>query len=856
MGPSGGLGVNINSLVTPPLVGDGVTSNTASFASLAPVMQALNPEFPVRCTITVGSPTVVTLNPVSGTSNIHQFKPNQAFYFTVSSGGSLPTGITANTPYYITSANLASTTFTFSATNNYSNAVVEGATVNTTGSVTGTAFVTLTGRDVNISIPAGAYAGTALQSLTPNGISRVKYWAYGACFDGNTYIGMPGGNNYISNAANWQAYIFDLVNTTPFNETSLLLDGLITLKTIANAANYFVGQWITIFGLDVQNAYNHFQSGPPNNQYQEFKRIKAINTSTGVITVDGPLKWNYLATYPNLINTPPSGGPPAFGLIGGGAALIAPMHPNWDTEIEVRGARWVGTPAVSNGRRVSFIDCVFEGFGTVPGICVPSVSRAYTFRNCRFSGAFTPPFPQLQIDKMLEYVEFDNCWMGQRFQLQIPSVSLHVMLLKNTTVANIFGSPRSMRIADCQIDAIQLGPNIGATAGVEIENSRVVWFDFLNRPDDSGSVSAGVNNDMQFVPNWTFSNGTFTRNISALPGNQALTWQVPGAKLFFTDASAAVYKYHQNMGSPFTILNTYMDGSGNFSFDTTLPAVPTRQTSATVTLTVASPGVINWTGHGLAANTPVMFTLAAGGTWPTGIQNSTIYYVSAPLTNSFNISATSGGGAINFTGTTSGTVTGYGNPLCFRIHPCPRFTCINNSGSLNLLDMNGAVDEPLFSRVKRAFVGRSLAGSWAAYQNPVRIWGNLISMTVNVVKAAAAGTLNFNCPGFTQPNLTLSTFNQTIDLTQVGKRVITNTSVSGSLGTDAITAYADWISGPLVFSPSSLQTFQNSAMVLFEMQTDQGITRFSGMGGMPNGPAGVNFVWTWSDSGILHSYGV
>lgn len=858
-GPAGaGFGVNINTLTSSPLVGDGVTSNIPQLQSLQPVMQSVGMEFPVRVTLTVGSPTVVTLNPVSGISNVHLLKPNQAFYFIVSSGGSLPSGITVNTPYYITSANMTATTFTFSATNNYGPTVVEGAPVNTTGSATGTVSIVLTGRDVNISIPPGAYTtGGTAQNLTPNGMSRVRYWAYGAIFDANIYVGPPTGNAYIGNAANWQAYIFDLVKTTPFNEAVPMIDGTITLNTIANAVNYFVGQWISIFGLDVQSAYNHFQSGPPNNQYHEYKRIKAINTSTGVITVDGPLKWVYLTTYPNLINTPPSGGPPASGLIGGGTALIAPMHPCWDMEVEVRGARWVASGVGTLARRTSYIDCVFEGYGSTPGIVVPSVSRAFIVKNCRFTGIPVSGYGQLQVDKMLEYVEFDNCWCGDRFQIQIPSVSLHTMLLKSSTIPQVSGSPRAMRISDCHMDWLQIGPMFGATAGVEIENSRVVLFDIMNRSDDSGSGTAGVNNDMQFVPNWTFSGGTFTRNISALPGNQPLTWQIPGAKLFFTDASAAVYKYFQNMGSPFTILNTYMDGSGNFSFDTTLQAVPTRQTQAAVTLTVASPGVVNWTAHGLAANTPVMFTIASGGTWPTGIQNSTIYYVSAPLTNSFNISATSGGGAINFTGTTSGAVTAYGNPLCFRIHPCPRFTGINNSGSLNLIDMNGAVDEPMFSRMKRAFTGRQLNSIYTGYvQPPVKIWGSLVSMTVNVVKAATTGTLNFNCPGFTQPNLTLSTFNQTIDLTQVGKRVITNTAVTGSLGTDVIAAYPDWIAGPMSFTPSAASTLINSALVLFEIQTDQGITRFSNMHGGPGGPAGVTPVWSYSDAGIVHTYGV
>lgn len=78
-----------------------------------------------------------------------------------------------------------------------------------------------------------------------------------------------------------------------------------------------------------------------------------------------------------------------------------------------------------------------------------------------------------------------------------------------------------------------------------------------------------------------------------------------------------------------------------------------------VTLTIASPGVVTWAAHGLPANTSIYFT--TNGTLPTGIVAGTEYFVKTPITNSFNISATAGGAAINFTGSQSGvqTVTAY-----------------------------------------------------------------------------------------------------------------------------------------------------------------------------------------------------
>lgn len=78
---------------------------------------------------------------------------------------------------------------------------------------------------------------------------------------------------------------------------------------------------------------------------------------------------------------------------------------------------------------------------------------------------------------------------------------------------------------------------------------------------------------------------------------------------------------------------------------------------ATCTITIASPGVITRNSHGLSANHPVSFTTT--GALPTGLVASTTYYVvgSSITTNTFQVSATPGGAAINTSGSQSGTHT-------------------------------------------------------------------------------------------------------------------------------------------------------------------------------------------------------
>ncbi|MEN0115438.1 MAG: hypothetical protein AAGD15_01840 [Agrobacterium cavarae] len=74
-----------------------------------------------------------------------------------------------------------------------------------------------------------------------------------------------------------------------------------------------------------------------------------------------------------------------------------------------------------------------------------------------------------------------------------------------------------------------------------------------------------------------------------------------------------------------------------------------------VTISVATPGVISWTAHGLAGGTPVKFSTT--GALPTGLTAGTTYYVVNPSTDSFSVAATPGGSAIATSGTQSGVHT-------------------------------------------------------------------------------------------------------------------------------------------------------------------------------------------------------
>lgn len=137
--------------------------------------------------------------------------------------------------------------------------------------------------------------------------------------------------------------------------------------------------------------------------------------------------------------------------------------------------------------------------------------------------------------------------------------------------------------------------------------------------------------------------GSFTGPGSAVSGNV----------LSFNGTSGSV---GQDSGNPASALPT------------SIGQIPAATPSAsTVTITIASPAVVTWTGHGLAPNST--FVPTTTGALPTGLTAGTTYYVigSSITTNTFQLATSvanaKAGTAVNTSGTQSGTQTATANAL-------------------------------------------------------------------------------------------------------------------------------------------------------------------------------------------------
>lgn len=151
--------------------------------------------------------------------------------------------------------------------------------------------------------------------------------------------------------------------------------------------------------------------------------------------------------------------------------------------------------------------------------------------------------------------------------------------------------------------------------------------------------------------------GDGTENISTKLINRRRTVNIKGSRQAPTRSDNFALNL-TDAGQLAMIAAETTDFNFPFRIDMNDAAVPK---STTVTITIAGPGVVSWSNHGLANGTKVRF--ATTGALPTGVTAGTDYYVVNQATNTFQVAATKGGAAITTTGTQSGVHTASTQPM-------------------------------------------------------------------------------------------------------------------------------------------------------------------------------------------------
>ena len=170
-----------------------------------------------------------------------------------------------------------------------------------------------------------------------------------------------------------------------------------------------------------------------------------------------------------------------------------------------------------------------------------------------------------------------------------------------------------------------IGKHPYGTGGITYAHSAGVKLVISNNPNLFNKFTA-KDNDEQVIGQWSFPTPTLDTS--------------PATKAFVQAAS----------------MSGGTEATENSRGTSKLSASP-NVTLGTATITIATPGVVTLTAHGLVAGDSIQFTTT--GALPTGLSPLTTYYViAAGLTaNTFQLSTTIGGSAINTTGSQSGTHT-------------------------------------------------------------------------------------------------------------------------------------------------------------------------------------------------------
>lgn len=175
-------------------------------------------------------------------------------------------------------------------------------------------------------------------------------------------------------------------------------------------------------------------------------------------------------------------------------------------------------------------------------------------------------------------------------------------------------------------------------------------YKFISYVDTSGNYQLSKTNDQA-----SYTATSIYETVIKNGGDSDLIKQLIGGALMFeplpSGGKVALY-YKKNADTGWTRLffcntqNEISHGAVNIEDDTN-----------PFTVTIASPAVFTLANHGLIAGQEIRFSTT--GALPTGLTAGTHYFVLASsLTSStFKISATSGGAAINTSGTQSGTHT-------------------------------------------------------------------------------------------------------------------------------------------------------------------------------------------------------
>ena len=178
----------------------------------------------------------------------------------------------------------------------------------------------------------------------------------------------------------------------------------------------------------------------------------------------------------------------------------------------------------------------------------------------------------------------------------------------------------------------------------------------------------------------------------------------------------------------------------------------------TVTITIATPGVVTLTSHGF--QTGDMIYLTTTGALPTGLSQNTIYYVINVTTSTFRLATSAAnaaaGTAINTSGTQSGTHT---------LRYCP-YGLGNGSTTFNTPDMRGRI--PIGAGTGSGLTARVVGTNYGAETVTLDSTSLPTHSHANTVSGGNTGSAGSHFHSFGAPALSYVSPNGTVTVSMPG----------------------------------------------------------------------------------------
>lgn len=330
---------------------------------------------------------------------------------------------------------------------------------------------------------------------------------------GATINGVGGAGFWLGGRGVCQAGIASVGGCSARIQTALAGGTQITLSPSSLAAGYMsrfpVGKWLMLGGLDTQGLWNAPYGYPPNQTFFEWRRVTAVDTLTGVITLDRPLSNTYLSTWPNFNQGN------NFEADNGGPATIWAVHDTWNSTVEYRGLTINHEgQTYSPARNVTYRGVTFGGdHGGIP-----TQNETWTAINTSFANV------NMEIDKLIGTVTMDGVIIKQ---IMFQSSSTDLFIMRNSTVmVTLDGGGKRTEITDSALN--RFGPGVWAYGGA---NGATVC---IRCAIGTLNFDFGIFQNNNPSP-YTMKDGVISFPNSAATGpGPAQRWAVPGTTIFWT----------------------------------------------------------------------------------------------------------------------------------------------------------------------------------------------------------------------------------------------------------------------------------------------------------------------------------